>query len=118
MANLINRVAMVACALFLIIKAHSSPDAVVVFNEVHYNPIGSQENEEWIQGQTPIGYGGGENTVLTDMRGPSINLSPPYSSIYLRRKFIVESGKIPSRLLLRTYIDDGAIIWINGHEWC
>ena len=50
------------------------------------------------------------------MRGPSINLSPPYTSIYLRRKFIVESGKIPSRLLLRTYIDDGAIIWINGHE--
>ena len=76
-----------------------------------------QENEEWIQGQTPIGYGDGDdNTVLTDMRGPSINLSPPYSSIYLRRKFIVESGKIPSRLLLRTYIDDGAIIWINGHE--
>ncbi|MFL2484004.1 MAG: hypothetical protein ACJ0KA_06665 [Verrucomicrobiales bacterium] len=75
-----------------------------------------QENEEWIQGQTPIGYGGGENTVLTDMRGPSINLSTPYTSIYLRRKFIVESGKIPSRLLLRTYIDDGSIIWINGHE--
>lgn len=76
-----------------------------------------QEDEKWIQGQTPIGYGDGDdNTILTDMRGPSINLSPPYTCIYLRRKFIVESGKIPSRLILRTYIDDGAIIWINGYE--
>ena len=76
-----------------------------------------QENEDWIQGQTPIGYGDGDdNTILTDMRGPNINLSPPYTSIYLRRKFIVERGKIPSRLILRTYIDDGAIIWINGYE--
>ena len=62
MANLINRVAMVACALFLIIKAHSSPDAVVVFNEVHYNPIGSQENEEWIEIFNQMG-------IMTDVSG-------------------------------------------------
>jgi len=29
-----------------------------------------EEDEEWIQGQTPIGYGDGDdNTILDDMRG-------------------------------------------------
>ena len=62
MANLINRVASVACSLFLIIKAHCSPDAVVVFNEVHYNPVGIQENGEWIELFNQMG-------IMTDVSG-------------------------------------------------
>ena len=29
--------------------AYGSPDAVVVFNEVHYNPLGTDESGEWIE---------------------------------------------------------------------
>ena len=28
---------------------HASPDAVVVFNEIHYNPAGQSEEGEWIE---------------------------------------------------------------------
>ena len=76
-----------------------------------------EEDEEWIQGQTPIGYGDGDdNTILDDMRGSNFEFSKAYTSVYFRKKFIVEKGKIPARLLLKSYIDDGAIIWINGVE--
>ena len=75
------------------------------------------EDATWQIGQTPIGYGDNDdNTILDDMRGPSVNGSEPYTCIYLRKKFLVNSLNIPSRLLLRAYVDDGAIIWINGIE--
>ena len=75
------------------------------------------EDEEWIQGQTPIGYGDeDDNTILDDMRGSDFEFSEAYTSVYFRKKFIVERGNIPARLLLKSYIDDGAIIWINGVE--
>ncbi|MEE2966713.1 MAG: hypothetical protein VX646_02435 [Verrucomicrobiota bacterium] len=75
------------------------------------------ENSSWQIGQAPIGYGDNDdNTILNDMRGPSVNGSEPYTSIYLRKKFLVNSLDIHPRLLLRAYVDDGAIIWINGIE--
>ena len=75
------------------------------------------ENSSWQIGQAPIGYGDNDdNTILNDMRGPSVNGSEPYTSIYLRKKFLVNSLDLHPRLLLRAYVDDGAIIWINGIE--
>ena len=75
------------------------------------------EDATWQIGQTPIGYGDNDdNTILNDMRGPSVNGSEPYTCIYLRKEFLVDSIDVPSRLLLRAYVDDGAIIWINGIE--
>ena len=75
------------------------------------------EDATWLIGQTPIGYGDNDdNTILNDMRGPSVNGSEPYTSIYLRKKFFVNSLDTSSRLLLKAYVDDGAIIWINGVE--
>src|SRR5690606_4266585 len=56
------------------------------------------------------GYGGnGHNTTLGDMRYN-------YSSVYLRKSFTVPADDIPGRLKLRIRIDDGCVVWINGHE--
>lgn len=78
-------------------------------------PIGAwtdpafNEDASWLTGQSPIGYGDGDdNTVLNDMQGN-------YTSVYLRNTFEV-TGDIPSQLQIRTYYDDGAIVYINGVE--
>jgi hypothetical protein len=80
------------------------------------NPIGAwrgltfAEDTSWLSGVTPIGYGDGDDTtVLNDMQGN-------YSTVYLRKAFTVQADEIPSRLLVRVYCDDGAIVWINGQE--
>ncbi|MCZ6794716.1 MAG: lamin tail domain-containing protein [Planctomycetota bacterium] len=69
------------------------------------------EDDSWLVGQTPIGFGDDDdNTVLDDMR-------QNYSSVYLRHGFSVSSPEeIPPLLRLRIYVDDGAIVWINGVE--
>ncbi len=68
------------------------------------------EDASWLGGQTPIGYGDGDDTtVLGDMRYN-------YSTVYLRHSFTVDPQEIPNSLLLRVYADDGAIVWLNGTE--
>lgn len=68
------------------------------------------EDGSWNSGQTPIGYGDGDdNTVIDDMEDD-------YSSVYLRRSFTLQPDKIPTFLRMRVYVDDGAVIWINGEE--
>ncbi len=68
-------------------------------------------NALWDSGAAPIGYGvGGEATILSDMRGS-------YSTIYLRRDFVIETAEqLPAAGLLDYYIDDGAIVYLNGVE--
>ena len=66
------------------------------------------EDDTWTTGRTPIGYADGDdNTVLSDMRNN-------YPSVFLRNTFDVD--EIPPQLLVRVYVDDGAIVWINGQE--
>lgn len=68
------------------------------------------EDATWLTGQTPIGYGDNDDaTLLNDMQNS-------YSSVYLRKEFIVPVGEVPSQLIVRVYIDDGAMVWINGTE--
>jgi len=57
-----------------------------------------------------LGYGDGDDaTLLNDMQND-------YATVYLRQNFTVQAGEISSRLLVRVYCDDGAIVWINGQE--
>lgn len=64
------------------------------------------ENNSWLTGQTPIGYGDNDdNTELADMQGN-------YTSVYLRHTFDVTA--VPSKIQLNLYVDDGAAVWING----
>ena len=68
------------------------------------------EDASWLTGKTPIGFGDNDdNTVITDMAGN-------YSSLYLRHEFTVNPLEIPQQLKLRLYVDDGAVVWINGQE--
>ena len=75
-----------------------------------WRELGFSQDASWLSGITPIGYGDGDDaTVLGDMRNG-------YSTVYLRKNFTVAADEIPSRLLVRVYCDDGAIVWINGQE--
>ena len=68
-----------------------------------------EEDATWQRAKLPIGYGDDDDeTVLTDMRRG-------YQTIYLRKTFTIEDS-VPSSLLLHLYLDDGAVIWINGFE--
>lgn len=72
--------------------------------------LGFSQDASWLSGVTPVGYGDGDDvTILGDMRNA-------YSTVYLRKSFTVPADEIPSRLLVRVYCDDGAIVWINGRE--
>jgi len=69
------------------------------------------EDGTWRVARTVIGYGDGDDvTVLDDMRGG-------YSTLYLRHTFTIASPQdIPRVLKLAVYVDDGAVVWINGVE--
>ncbi len=67
------------------------------------------DDDEWLTGQTPIGYGyGNENTPLTNMVGN-------YTTVYLRHSFTVNNPAAVDWLELRMYYDDGFAVYINGH---
>ena len=69
------------------------------------------EDGTWLTGPAPIGMGYSLNqTVLNDMEDN-------YISVFLRKQFTIELPEdIPRQLEMQVYIDDGAIIWINGVE--
>jgi hypothetical protein len=68
------------------------------------------EPSGWLSGQTSVGYADGDdNTILLGMKDN-------YGTIYLRHQFTIAPGALPSMLHLRLYVDDGAIVWLNGTE--
>lgn len=74
------------------------------WDEASYNDNG------WLAGQTPIGYGEGEVvTALSDMQGG-------YVSFYARKTFPVNDPSAISRLLLDIDYDDGYVAYLNGTE--
>ena len=53
-----------------------------------------EEDEEWIQGQTPIGYGDGDdNTILDDMRAPTLNFQRPIRAFILEKNSLSRKEK-------------------------
>ena len=68
-------------------------------------------DDSWLEGQTSIGFGDDDdNTVLDDMRGN-------YTTFYMRREFHVpEDSELPISLMMGFYLDDGAVVSINGVE--
>lgn len=75
------------------------------------------DDSSWLTGTAGFGYGYTNNvgaglvtnTTLGDMRYN-------YSTVYLRKAFTVNAGQIPQSLSLRTNVDDGYVVWINGVE--
>lgn len=70
----------------------------------------SFKDDSWLEGITPLYYGANitSGTRLSDMRGN-------YSSVYMRKRFFLPEGKYSS-FTLRSFCDDGFILWINGTE--
>lgn len=69
-------------------------------------------DSSWLTGPMPFYYGLGGitgGTVLSDMR-------TNYTTVYLRRTFVVADANAVTSLMLREMIDDGFIVWINGVE--
>lgn len=71
--------------------------------------LGFKEDDSWKKGRAPIGYGDGDDRTILSMQNQ-------YTSVYLRREFNVVNEKVPSALVIRVYVDDGAVVWINGKE--
>lgn len=70
----------------------------------------SFDDSSWQSGQAGIGYNHpGVNTELDDMR---FN----YTTVFMRHLFTLGANAIPNTVTLRTYVDDGFILWINGQE--
>ncbi len=68
------------------------------------------EDATWSVGRTSIGYADGDdNTVLSDMQNS-------YVCFFARHAFTVAENAVPETLVLRVYVDDGVILWINGQE--
>jgi hypothetical protein len=71
--------------------------------------VEANDTVSWQNGNASIGFGDNDDaTVLNDMLGN-------YTSFYARRSFTL-TGTLPNTLALRLYVDDGAIIFLNGHE--
>lgn len=77
-----------------------------------WRSAGFVEDGSWLAAPlgTPIGYNDGDdNTVITGMQNV-------HRSIYMRQEFNVDASNVPGALLLRTWVDDGCVVWINGTE--
>jgi hypothetical protein len=67
----------------------------------------------WKSGAARLGYGGdGEVTAVSY----GANAANKYITTYFRRAFVVPSGFVYTNLIFRLVRDDGAVIWVNGHE--
>ncbi|MBI5385083.1 MAG: lamin tail domain-containing protein [Verrucomicrobia bacterium] len=73
------------------------------------------DDSGWSNAPAPFYYGDPYNsaavpgTLLSDMRNN-------YSSVFLRKSFMVPNAAAVTNLQLRALIDDGFIMWINGRE--
>ncbi|MEM7235108.1 MAG: lamin tail domain-containing protein, partial [Planctomycetota bacterium] len=67
-------------------------------------------DETWIQAQTPVGFNDDDdNTVVKGMEDV-------FSSLFFRKEFVYDGEEIPAALMMSYFLDDGAIIWVNGVE--
>jgi hypothetical protein len=67
-------------------------------------------DDAWLAGDLPVYYGEDHaGTLLDDMPGQ-------YSSVFLRKTFLIGDPAGVSELQLETLSDDGFIAWINGTE--
>jgi hypothetical protein len=75
------------------------------------------DDSAWLTGAAPFHYGtnatGGDDnltggTILSDMR-------TNYTCVFLRQEFVIDDTNILRGLQLSLWVDDGLVVWINGH---
>lgn len=67
----------------------------------------------WLSGPAELGYGGGKERTVVDYGG---NAASKYITTYFRKIVNIANVSLFSSFLLNTYIDDGAVIYVNGTE--
>ncbi|HTD68049.1 MAG TPA: CotH kinase family protein, partial [Candidatus Limnocylindria bacterium] len=74
----------------------------------------------WSVGGAPIGYdtGGTPGTapIVTLLPDPRTAGNPIWNSAYFRKTFTVADPSRVVSVILTLYVDDGAVIWLNGNE--
>jgi hypothetical protein len=67
----------------------------------------------WASGSAPLGYGnGGERTVVSY----GSNAEQKYTTTYFRKTLTVDNPASITNLAADLSIDDGAVVYLNGHE--
>jgi Concanavalin A-like lectin/glucanases superfamily/Lamin Tail Domain/CotH kinase protein len=96
-----------------------------------WTTLAHTEDSLWENGTTTLdgatgyykGIGYADNDDATSLAAP-FPADPPgiiamlngYRGVYLRHLFNVNADDIRANLKLRVYVDDGAVVWINGNE--
>ena len=67
-----------------------------------------KEDASWVSGKAGFGYGDDDDaTIIAEIQGR-------FASALFRHKFAVQ--QVPPALVLRVRVDDGCVVWLNGHE--
>ncbi|HMC28578.1 MAG TPA: lamin tail domain-containing protein, partial [Verrucomicrobiae bacterium] len=133
MSRLFSFVVLLSC--FFVLPAPRANAAVLITNGSSWKYfIGTQEastpvnawrqlgfvDSAWQDGITPIGYavpandpGGYEATIRTTL---PTSTDGNYSSVFLRKTFVVSNPADFTQLRMDVVVDDGYIIWVNGSE--
>ncbi|MEP6796166.1 MAG: CotH kinase family protein, partial [Saprospiraceae bacterium] len=77
------------------------------WNQPDFNDTG------WLSGPAQLGYGDGDEATVLSFGGNSNNKTPSY---YFRSSFNVVDSAAFGGLLARLKADDGAVVYLNGHE--
>jgi hypothetical protein len=78
-----------------------------LWTQTNYPEIG------WKSGAARLGYGGdGEVTVVSY----GLSTANKYIATYFRRSVVIPPGFVYTNLTFRLLRDDGAVVWLNGHE--
>ncbi|MBK7649433.1 MAG: CotH kinase family protein [Flammeovirgaceae bacterium] len=67
----------------------------------------------WASGAAQLGYGDNDEATILSFGGNSSNKTPSY---YFRTTFDVVDPTALSGLQARLLVDDGAVVYLNGHE--
>jgi len=74
--------------------------------------------EPWAEGEAQLGYGDGDETTVVGYIDTDPNTSGPQRNYttYFRRSFEITDASQYAQLTVRILRDDGAVVYLNGHE--
>ncbi len=71
------------------------------------------DDAAWSTGPAQLGYGDGDEATTLSFGNNANNKTPSY---YFRAQFTITDPATFSGLLARLVVDDGAVVYLNGHE--
>lgn len=71
------------------------------------------DDRAWLSGPAELGYGDGDEATLVSTDDPP---GLRAVTVFFRHEFLVDDPKLADQLLLELKRDDGAAVYLNGHE--